>query len=265
MNRRTFLASSLAAGAAAGVASGTGMAQTAPAPDIYELRRYQLRGGPMAGRMHDYLKEVSIPAMNRAGVGPVGAFTPQFGGETPAIYLLATYKSIDDLMGLDAKLAADAAYQKAAEAHANLPATDPAYVRIDSRLMRAYRAMPKLEVPAAAAGNKPRVFELRTYESHSKKANRTKLGMFGKGGELAIFRRTGLAPVFFAQDLIGTRLPSLTYMLVFEDLAARERNWGVFANDPEWQKLRATPGYTDAEIVSNITSIVLRPTAYSQI
>jgi hypothetical protein len=138
-------------------------------------------------------------------------------------------------------------------------------VRIDSRLMRAYSAMPKLEVPAAAAGNKPRVFELRTYESHSKKANRTKLEMFGKGGELAIFRRTGLAPVFFAQDLIGTRLPSLTYMLVFDDLAARERNWGVFANDPEWLKLRATPGYTDAEIVSNITSLVLRPTAYSQI
>jgi NIPSNAP protein len=265
MNRRAFLASSLAAGAAGAVQGGTAMAQTAPGPDIYELRRYQLLGGPMAGRMHDYLKDVSLPAMNRAGVGPVGAFTPQFGAETPAIYLLLTYKSIDDLMGLDAKLAADAVYQKAAEAHANLPATDPAYVRIDSRLMRAYSAMPKLDVPAAAAGNKPRVFELRTYESHSKKANRTKLEMFGKGGELAIFRRTGLAPVFFAQDLIGTRLPSLTYMLVFDDLAARERNWGVFANDPEWLKLRATPGYTDAEIVSNITSIVLRPTAYSQI
>jgi hypothetical protein len=264
MNRRAFLASSLAAGAA-GLPSGTGMAQTAPGPDIYELRRYQLHGGPMAGRMHDYLKDVSLPAMSRAGVGPVGAFTPQFGAEAPAIYLLLAYKSVDDLIGLDAKLAADTVYQKAAEAHANLPAADPAYVRIDSRLMRAYSAMPKLEIPAAAAGNKPRVFELRTYESHSKKANRTKLEMFGKGGELAIFRRTGLAPVFFAQDLIGTRLPSLTYMLVFDDLAARERNWGVFANDPEWLKLRATPGYTDAEIVSNITSIVLRPTAYSQV
>jgi hypothetical protein len=108
MDRREFLASSLAAGAA-GLPGGTVMAQSTPGPDIYELRRYQLHGGPMAGRMHDYLKDVSIPAMNRAGVGPVGAFTLQFGPGAPAIYLLLTYKSIDDVAGLDAKLAGEAA------------------------------------------------------------------------------------------------------------------------------------------------------------
>lgn len=269
MNRREFLASSLAAGAGGGLQAGTVMAQaeqsSPPDPEFYELRRYHLRVGPMAARMHEYLQNVSIPALNRAGAGPVGAFTLQFGPETPAIYLLLAFKSIEDFAGLNAKLTADAAYQKAAESHANLPASDPAYVRIDSRLMRADSAMPKLQVPAGAAGNKPRVFELRTYESHSRKANRTKREMFGKGGELAIFRRTGLTPVFFAEDLIGDRLPSLTYMLVFDDLASREHNWATFAGDAEWKKLRSTPGYTDPEIVSNITSIILRPTAYSQV
>ena len=50
--------------------------------------------------------------------------------------------------------------------------------------------------------------------------------MFGELGELAIFRRTGLRPVFFGNNLIGDRLPSFTYMLTFDDMAAREKNWG---------------------------------------
>ena len=88
--------------------------------------------------------------------------------------------------------------------------------------------------------------------------------MFNKG-EIDIFRRTGLQPVFFGSNIIGTRLPSLTYMLVFEDMAAREKNWPQFVNHPDWKALVATPGYSDAEIVTNTHSFILRPTSYSQI
>ena len=266
MKRRDFLASSIAATGMAAVQAGGSMAQAQQAPQaFYELRRYELHGGPMADRMHEYLKSVSLPALNRAGVKTVGAFTPMYGGLSPAIYLLLAYSSIQDFAGLQARLEGDADYRKAAEPHATLPATDPAYVRIHSQLMAATSFMPGIEVPPSAAGNKPRIVELRTYESHSLLARRKKLQMFGELGELAIFRRTGLRPVFFGSNVIGDRLPSFTYMLVFDDMAAREKNWGVFGGDPEWTKLRATEGYTDPEIVSNITSIILRPTAYSQI
>jgi len=54
-------------------------------------------------------------------------------------------------------------------------------------------------------------------------------------------------------------------MLTFPDLAAREKAWTTFRADPEWTKLKATPGFSDAEIMSNISDLVLRPTAYSQI
>lgn len=235
------------------------------AREIYELRHYHLRGGPMLNRMHGYLEKVSIPALNRAGVRKVGAFTPQFGPDSPSIFLLVVYPSLEDFGAAAGRIDTDQEYKKAAEEHAALPASDPAYVRIDSRLSQAAPFMPKLEVPAAAEGNKPRLFELRTYESHSKRASKKKQEMFGSLGELAIFRRTGLTPVFFSDNLIGDRLPSLTYMLVFDDMAAREANWGKFVGDPEWKTLSSRPGYTDAEIVSNITSVILRPTAYSQI
>jgi hypothetical protein len=271
MNRRDFIGASLAAGAGtlhASSAMGHNQSTAQPgsaAREFYELRRYQLRGGPMVGEMHAYLETASIPALNRAGVRPVGAFTVQFGPESPSIFLLLTHRSLQDFAALDGKLAADEVFQKAGESHRNLPATSPAYLRVDSQLMAAFEGMPRLEVPAGAAGNKPRLFELRTYESHSKRASKKKLEMFGKGGELAIFRRTGLTPVFFGANLIGTRLPSFTYMLVYDDMAAREAAWAKFIGDPEWEKLRTTPGYQDAEIVSNISALILRPTKYSQI
>jgi hypothetical protein len=54
-------------------------------------------------------------------------------------------------------------------------------------------------------------------------------------------------------------------MLSFDDLASRERLWRAFGSDPEWQKLRAQPGLSDAEIVSNISNAILRPLAFSPI
>ena len=50
-----------------------------------------------------------------------------------------------------------------------------------------------------------------------------------------------------------------------EDMAAHDKQWSAFSGDPEWKKLSATPGYTDPEIVSNISNTYLRPAAYSQI
>ena len=268
MKRREFLKSSLTAASVAGLASaletsaagqGTGTTR-----EFYELRLYHLRRGPKQKLFDDFYREASIPAMNRAGIGPVGVFNVAYGPDSPTMYVLIPHKSIESFGTALDRVRSDVDYQKAGAGFINASPADPSYVRVESSLMVAFEGMSVLEVPASAKENQPRIFELRTYESHSKKANKKKVEMFNTG-EIAIFRRTGLQPVFFGETLIGTKMPSLTYMLVFENMAAREKNWGAFASDPEWKKLSATPGYTDAEIVSNISNIFLRPTAYSQI
>ncbi|HXT41373.1 MAG TPA: NIPSNAP family protein [Candidatus Angelobacter sp.] len=268
MKRREFLKSSLTAASVAGLASAleTSAAGQSPgaAREFYELRLYHLRRGPKQKLFDDFYREASIPAMNRAGIGPVGVFNVAYGPDSPTMYVLIPHKTIESFGTALDHVRSDADYQKAGAAFINSVPTDPSYVRVESSLMVAFAGMPKLEVPALAKANQSRVFELRTYESHSKKANKKKIEMFNTG-EIAIFRRTGLQPVFFGETLIGTKMPNLTYMLAFEDMAAREKNWGAFVADPEWKKLSATPGFTDAEIVSNITNIFLRPVAYSQI
>ena len=235
-----------------------------PKPELYELRLYHLRRGPQVKAMHDFFREVALPAMTRNGLGPIGFFEVLAGPDNPTIYMLIPHKSLESFATASARVNADAEFQKAGAGFLSAPATAPAYMRIESSLMVAFDGIPKLVVPAAAAGNKPRIFEFRTYESHSKKANKKKIEMFNNG-EIAIFRRLGIQPVFFGETIIGNRLPNLCYMVTFESLAAREKCWAAFGPDPEWRKLSSTPGYADAEIVSSISSFFLRPTAYSQI
>ena len=131
------------------------------------------------------------------------------------------------------------------------------YERIESSLLGAIASMPKLEKPDAS---KPRLLNLRIYESHNERAARKKIEMFNEH-ELPIFRRVGLTPVFFGETLIGRRMPNLTYMLVFPDDAARKAAWRQFGPDPEWIKLKSIPEYADKEIVSHITNKILDPGA----
>jgi len=268
MKRREFLKSSVAAASAAAatplLAAERSGAGGAAEQEYYELRLYRLRRGPMAKRFDHFYRDAALPAMNRAGISAVGVFNIMVGPETPAVYVLVPHRTLESVVTLAERMRADAEYQKAGAEFINAPPTDPSYVRAESWLLKAFSGIPKLEVPAAAATKKPRIFELRSYESHSKKANKKKVGMFDTG-EIAIFRRTGLTPVFFGEALVGSRLPSLIYLLVFENMAERDKNWGVFVGDPEWKKLSTTPGFTDAEIVSNISNVFLRPAPYSQI
>jgi hypothetical protein len=268
MRRRKFLQSSVAVagvGTLASVLTGSTQEKNAgTGPEYYELRLYHLQKGPKQKLFADFYRNASIPAMGRAGLGPVGVFSALTDADNDAMYVLIPHKSPESFATAGDRFRADPEYQKTGAEFINAPASDPAYLRMESSLMVAFAGMPKLMAPVAVAVQKPRIFELRTYESHSKSANKKKIEMFNTG-ELALFRRAGLRPVFFGETLIGTRLPNLTYMLTYDDMAEHDKCWRTFTADPEWKKLSTTPGYRDAEIVSKITNIFLKPADFSQI
>jgi hypothetical protein len=256
MKRRQFVTTAAAAGLASAAPAD------APKNSIFQLLYFYMRTGSQVQRTTEYLNNVYLPAARRAGLGPVGFFSPVIGERSPFILSLATYPSFASMETIHNKFAEDKEFEKGFEAYNTIP--DPAYVRMESTLLRAFDSMPALETPATDAKRAARIFELRTYESVNEKASRRKIQMFSDG-EIGIFRRLGMAPVFFAQTVAGRNLPSLTYMLAFDDLASREKLWRDFGADQEWQKLRAQPGLSDAEIVSNISNTILRPLPFSPI
>ncbi|MBB5317523.1 NIPSNAP family protein [Tunturibacter empetritectus] len=243
-----------------------GLAQTSSGKprEYYEIRRYHLQTGPQIRLTDSYLSDALIPALNRLGIAPVGAFHLDIGPETPTLYLLLPCAKLEALVSAELQLVHDEQFMKAAEPFWSAPATAPAFQRIESSLHIAFEGWPKLTPPAATAERGKRIFQLRTYESPSNQDHIRKVEMFHRG-EFDIFQRAGFSQVFYSDTLIGPRMPNLTYMLSFSDLTDLNGKWDKFRTDPEWIKLKGSPRYNFEEIVSNISNLILSPTAYSQI
>jgi len=208
-----------------------------------------------------YFKDALIPALNRLGNKNIGVFTELKPEGQTKLYALIPYTSLDEFMVVQDKLANDKAYMEAGSAYLNAPATEPAYDRIQSSLLKAFAHHPKLQAPE----QKARIFELRRYEHATESAGKKKLEMFNDAGEIDIFKRLGFNPVFFGETLVGDARPNLIYMITFADMAAHDAHWKSFGSDAEWKKISAIPEYADAKLVSHITSTMLVPAACSQI
>jgi hypothetical protein len=269
MERRKFIASSLAATAVAittSWASARGAQETGGPNkrEFYQLRRYQLANGPQRKLADDYFRDALVPSLNRMEISPVGVFNVTIGPETPVMYVLIPSMSVERLVTVDDRLTKDDEYMKAAAPFLSAPAKEPAYARMESSLMQAYEKMPKITLPAASASKSPRVFELRTYESPSDQDHWRKIEQMSSG-EGDIFTKAGIPQVFYGDTLVGPRLPNLTYMLCFNSLAERDAKWDAFRSSSEWKALSTNPHFAFEDIVSNITNSMLAPTAYSQI
>ncbi len=274
MKRRRFIAASIAAstlaaaGKSATAASVTEVAvpgdPAGPRREFYQLRRYNLLSGPQLKLTESYFSGAMIPALTRMGLGPVGAFKLDIGPETPAYYLLIPGPSVETLAELDLRLAEDAEFLKVGDPFWNATAAAPAFQRAEISLLAAFKGWPKVTPPAAAATNGKRIFQLRTYESPSDGEHVRKVEMF-HSGEFEIFLNAGFHPVLFGDTLVGSRMPNLTYMLSFADLAELDAKWDVFRNDPAWKKLSGNPRYAFDSIVTNISNLILSPLDCSQI
>ena len=269
MHRRSFLGLGAISSFGFSAAATTNMlhaAAAAPKGSIIELRHYSMRNSSDAQmqRTSEFIEKCALPAGKRAGEGVSGVFANFIAPDGPFLLLVNSYPSLAAMESSQAKSAEDKEFQAALDAYYARPGLG--YQRVKVTLLRAIDSMPVIEPPPPAeAGKGLRIFELRTYESNNAATLRRKVRMFEQGGELGIFRRVGIRPVFFGTALAGDNLPNLTYMVAYDDLAARDRAWKAFLADPEWLKLRAQPGLSDAEIVSNIGNVILRPLPFSPV
>jgi hypothetical protein len=265
MKRRSFVKTAALAGTGVAMLPSLASAEETIAErsdsQFYELRVYAVSTPAQQALVETYLRQAYLPALNKLNIKTIGVFTTLPSVDNTRIFVLIPYSSLDQFNKASTALEHDAEYQQQGAAYLNAPASAPAYQRIESSLLRAFSHMPKLVTPEA----KPRMFELRQYQSASEAAGKKKIEMFNDRGEIDIFKRLGFNPVFFAETIIGPQRPNLTYMVTFDDMAAHDAHWKAFGGDPEWKKISSVPEYADALLVSKITSTYIIPTAYSQI
>lgn len=262
MERRRFIAASLAASAAAAVTTPSEAQPPAGSKrEFYLWRRYNTQQGKQSALTENFFRDALLPALGRMGMGPVGAFRVEFGNDTPAFCALIPSTSVEALATLDFALARDAEFMKAADPFWNSTAASPAFLRYESSILAAFEGWPHVTPPDTKA---KRIFQVRTYENPSNAAHVRKVEMF-HAGEFDIFRDLGFHSVFYGDHIVGSRLPCLSYMLCFASKADMDAKWEAFRNSSGWKKLSTDPRFTADELVTNITNLILNPLSCSQI
>lgn len=253
MERRKFFRGA-AAGALALAGSKTILASSrtlGPEPELIEWRTYEMAFGGDQGLLMRYFNDALEPALDRQGATQFVVFK-EYGDPNPAkVYVMISYPTAQ-VYYASQDLSDDGEYQVASEEYVNKSSEKPVYTRFSSWLLRSFSGMPQAVAPDDTAG----LFELRIYEGGTEDATRRKIRMFNEY-EIDIFDETGLKPVFYGDLVAGPYRPALMYLLQFDDMAARDENWGKFGADPTWNRVKDLPEFAGA--LSNIRRTFLVP------
>ncbi len=252
------------AGLAAVAAGALGSEAATTANAFLELKTWRLHNSHenQLNRVTQFLEQGLAPGLSRAGSKLAGAFSLYIGPDAPSLVTLTQFASLAAMQDTTAKLAIDHEYLSEVEklgTGSGLP-----FVRIESNILRAFDSIPAVVSEKSAEGRGTRVFEMRMYEAPTLAGLTRKVGMFN-GGEMALFERLKMRPVFGGETIAGARQPNLIYMLSFDDLAQREELWGKFGSDPEWKHLSAPPELSNAETVGIISNSLWKPLSFSSI
>ncbi len=240
-------------------------ASAAPAREYYELRTYLLKSAEQEKMMDDYLQNALLPALKRSGIKTIGVFKP-LSNDTASIkkiMVLVPYKNMEQVLAMASKLEKDKDYLEKGKGYIDAVYNNPAYLRMERILMKAFPDQPVLKLPKLKSSKSERVYELRSYESASEKIYRNKVQMFNEGGEIPLFERLNFNAIFYAEVLFGDKMPNLVYMTSFENMDDRNAHWKTFSDDPEWKILSKKPEYQNN--VSKNTITYLRATEYSDL
>ena len=261
MKRRDFFAAGSAG--LATLTATTAFAADDPAKKEYvEVRKYTVKDAEKRTKFVEILDKALIPALNRQGIKPVGILVPAANDEKFAlnVFVIVPHKTLDSFINANAKLAADTTYRKDAAPIFETTSKNPVYTDCETFLLNTFPTAPVLETPSLGP---ERRYQLRLYRSFNIERNAAKIRMFDQGGELPLFRETGMNPIFFGDIIAGTRQPALMYMLGFASAAKQDEAWKTFIGHPKWTEIKGKSEYADT--ATEIDNVVLTPSPASQL
>jgi len=266
MKRRAFLSAGAALSMSPVMAKVSGVSnnfEQSSKQQYFEWITYHLPLGNRQGYVAEYYRDVAIPALNKAGIKNIGVFNVRHGINNPTLHVVIPHPTLESVVTLWDKLLDDTDFVKAGARYLSPQADEVAYVSMEKTILRALTHLPEIQIPTQKKENKSRIFQVRVYEAHNLTANIRKIHMFNEGGEIEIFKKTGLQPIFFGETIAGNMMPNLIYMLSFDNFEDLTKSWDTFRPHPEWIKLRDDPYY--AGITLRIEDWIWTPTAFSQI
>ncbi len=256
MDRRKFLSCSIAAPVAVNLAE-----DAAKEPRCVEMILFNSQIGQAWTRLDSWAKDALSPLLTKGGFPAWGCFTLELGVGTPQLMILIEHESVSQM---HQRWSAIRSGQDFNEVVRKLDeGTVPAFDSEEKRLLLLPGYSPSL-VQARGKQERPRFFELRVYHSPTYRQLKAVHERFA-GPEIKIFHRVGIHPVLFAEPVYGPDLPNITYLTPFPSLEAREKAWQAFADDAEWQRVRAESIAKAGDVVVRTHRLIYRATSYSAV
>lgn len=236
---------------------------SAASRDYYQIQVYKLSGKVQQDKVESFLKEAYLPALHRAGIKKIGVFKPIESDttNTKRLFVWIPFVSLEQFAKIQDILAADKEYQTKGIAVLGAPFNEPAFLRKESILLKAFPDAPNFVIPTFKTAPAERIYELRSYEGPTENLFRQKVKMFNEGGEIKIFKKLDFNAVFYAEVISGSTMPNLMYLTTFADMTAHDEHWAAFRAHPEWKALSALSEYQNT--VSKSVKLLLHPTDYS--
>jgi hypothetical protein len=256
LDRRGFL-SAVPALLAPGAVSG---AEADRKTRFYVLEQFQLEQGAQTSRIHDFFSKALLPALERIHPGPKIFLEAIVAPHLPLVSAIIGVESVGQIWEISQQLFADKEFSRGFDQWES--GLEP-YVTSSATLLEATAFSPEI-VPPEKPPETPRIFEMRTYHSPTARQRKALDARFS-GAEIKIFHRSGVHPVFYTSTVFGANRPNLTYLIPFDNLAAREKAWSAFGADEEWIKVRKESVERDGQITAVIDLSLHRATGYSPV
>jgi len=197
---------------------------------LYELHHYDIRSSRGLDQVNGRFNDSIIPIWNRIGIEPVGFWPVIIGASMPRLTYLLAWEDLAQRQALWEAFEADPEWRHVV-ADTNAAWGGSPIHTLTSSILRptAFSRLPRRNnQPVRLRGG---IFELRTYHFEETFKLTQAVGWFEEQAQ--VFEEHGLYFMGYWTTAIGVA-PRLTCMLVFENLAHRERSWAQFYTDPLW-------------------------------
>lgn len=220
--------------------------------EFYKIIVYHFSTPSQEKLLDSFLAQQYLPTLHSNGFKQIGIFKPisnDTATDKQVVVLIGSSNLNKLIKPIQWNLNENASYKEAI------------YNRYEQFLLRAFKDMPLMKIPADQSKKSERIFELRSYESPTEEKYLNKVHMFNEGGEIELFKQLQFNAVFYADVLFGSKMPNLMYMTSFDNLESRNEHWKAFGASSTWKKLSAMPFYQNN--MSALHSQLMRSTPYS--
>src|SRR5579863_2679459 len=188
---------------------------------VVSLESFYLTHADHGARLHAYLGDTVLPQMRKMHRGPRLCLEAIVAPYTPQAALMAVFSSFDEVLDTRARLASN---RRVRQRRAELELAG-VLEAVRSQLLLVDQE--SLHFPADLKSLRTGVLEVRSYDAPA----------WHEGPPehvIEVLRHAGVHPIVNAATAAGEHVPRFTYVIPFENLAAREQVWTKLDADPEW-------------------------------